>query len=159
MIVFFAFATWASTNVRQNESSANFCRQKWTFGRELNKRMFEACVDEQNEAWSALDQLKATHDNHAWFKTYVADGCRERWTKDAFTPPEMVAYCYRQEAEAFADLQTHRREAAYNAGGAEACFKVWQSTAGHVFGKTLECYRKRSEVPNYKLPRELESLL
>jgi hypothetical protein len=71
----------------------------------------------------------------------------------------MVSYCYNRELQSFNELKYQSKLASYNSGCAEACFKVWKSKTGMSFEKTEECYRKRSEAPNFALPRALFLLL
>ena len=147
-------------NAQATDAGAQeFCKTKWTTGTVLNQRMYEHCVEELTESQSQVTTFAQSHQSETWFKDVVQQGCVERWTKDGFVQAEMVSFCYKQELESYKELKYQSGLASYNSGCAEACFKVWKGKAGAVFGKTEECYRKRSEAPNFALPKSLLLLL
>lgn len=136
-----------------------FCRQKWTLGSGVNKRMLESCLDDLKDSAEQVARFETENATQPWFKLQSKPGCQQRWTKDGFTQNDMLIYCYRQEQAAVTELKYRSGLKSFNSGLAEACYKVWNSKLGLAFGKTFECYEKRTEVANFALPKVLSGIL
>jgi hypothetical protein len=139
-----------------NETS---CRIKWTDKGQLNKRMYESCVEELDFADKQFVIYQKQHENEAWFKNVAAPGCNEKWTHEGHLQTELALYCYRQEQAAFVELQYQSHLPSFNSACAEACYNVWKTKTGSALTKTFECYRARAEAPRPSLPKTLQLLI
>ncbi len=124
-----------SENEFQRDSQ-QICTQKWTKRGELDKRMYDHCMEGQMDGYEELKQLHQYADQDFYSET-AFPYCSAKWTKRGVSDARMMAHCLNQEVEGIKDVMYYRKqygESKVNeiAGRALAQFKSWNMAAYKV---------------------------
>ena len=141
LILVISTASLAETPVLKSkdaykEDSHKICHDKWTKRGELDRRMYNYCMQMQMDGYNELVQLHQ-YANQDFYSKTAFPYCQDKWTNRGVTDTRMMAHCLNQEVEGIKDVMYYREKYGEDrvnqiAGRALAQFKSWQMAAYKV---------------------------
>lgn len=124
------------TEEQYREDSHQICYDEWSTRGELDRRMYNHCMEQQAEAYRDLVHLHQYADQGFYANTSFPY-CNKEWTKRGITNVRMTVHCLNQEVEGIRDVMYFREqygESEVNAivGRALAQFGSWRMAAYQV---------------------------
>lgn len=96
------------SNLKSSYSDAQrVCTTEWTKRGELDQRMYNHCIEQQNESISGLAHIIDTQKGHRRYPLSLAY-CYQEWRKQGISNPRMTEHCMEQEIEAWKDIDYYR---------------------------------------------------
>ena len=118
------------------KDSQQICYDKWNKRGELDRRMYNHCMEGQMDGYEELKHLHQYADLNFYSDTSFPY-CRDKWTKRGISDTRMMAHCLNQEVEGIKDVVYYRKQYGEDkvsqiAGRAIAQFKSWNMAAYKV---------------------------
>ena len=140
MLSFSLFVMADTPSLKSKEAyerdSQQICYSKWNKRGELDRRMFDHCMEGQMDGYDELQHLHQFADQSFYSETSFPY-CRDKWTKRGVSDTRMMAHCLNQEIEGIRDVMYYRDiydEQVVNeiAGRALSRFNSWNMAAYRV---------------------------
>ena len=118
------------------KDSQQICYDKWNKRGELDRRMYNHCMEGQMDGYEELKHLHQYADQSFYSDTSFPY-CRDKWTKRGISDTRMMAHCLNQEVEGIQDVMYYRKQYGDEkvnqiAGRAISQFKSWNMAAYKV---------------------------
>lgn len=97
------------TEEQYRQDSHRICSEEWTKRGELDRRMYNYCMEQQSEAYQELLVLHKYADQ-AFYADTAFPYCSKEWTKRGITNVRMTVYCLNQEVEGIRDVMYFREQ-------------------------------------------------
>ncbi len=105
----FAQALELKSREEFRRDSHQICHQKWSTRGELDRRMYNHCMEQQMNGYQELVHLHGYSDQ-GWYAYTAYPYCSERWTKRGVSDARMIAHCLNQEREGIKDVMYYREK-------------------------------------------------
>ncbi|RRS07221.1 hypothetical protein EAG18_18370 [Pseudoalteromonas sp. J010] len=89
--------------------SHQICVKKWTKRNELDRRMYNHCMEGQMEGYEKVKELHLYADQDFYSKT-AYPYCIKNWTKRGVVDTRMLAHCLEKEVEGIKDVMYYRKQ-------------------------------------------------
>ncbi len=118
------------------KDSQQICYDKWNKRGELDRRMYNHCMNGQMDGYEELKQLHK-YANQSFYSDTAYPYCRDKWTKRGISDTRMIVHCLNQEIEGIKDVMYYRKQYGEDrvnqiVGRAIAKFKSWNMAAYKV---------------------------
>ncbi len=89
--------------------SNQICEKNWTKRGELDKRMYDHCMEGQMEGY---DKLKTLHEyvDQDFYSETAYPYCSKKWTKRGIVDTRMLSHCLKQEVEGIKNVIYYRKQ-------------------------------------------------
>lgn len=124
------------TEQAYREDAHRICAEKWTKRGELDRRMYNHCMEQQADAYKDLVQLHQ-YANQSFYSDVSFPYCSSRWTNRGVVDTRMIVHCLNQEVEGVKDVMYYRDQYGADqvnkiAAMALTQFKSWNMAAYKV---------------------------
>ena len=121
---------------KYEKDSQQICYQKWNKRGELDRRMYNHCMEGQSDGYKDVKNLHQYVDQ-SFYSNTAFPYCRDRWTKRGVANTRMMAHCLNKELEGIKDVMYYRKQYGEDqvnkiVGQAIAKFKSWNMAAYKV---------------------------
>lgn len=89
--------------------SYEICVKEWTKRGELNRRMYNYCMEQQMKAYYKLKELHFYADQ-SFYSDIAYPYCMKDWSKRGVVNTRMLVYCLEQEVEGIKDVMYYRKQ-------------------------------------------------
>lgn len=96
----------------RNEFSADsqqICYKKWNKRGELDSRMYNYCMEQQEKGYEKL-LYQNRYADQSFYSGTSFPYCHQRWTKRGVSDARMMAHCLEQEIEGIQDVMYYREQ-------------------------------------------------
>lgn len=109
-----SFAAMAGTPVLKSKEeyqkdSQQICYKKWNKQGNLDRRMYNYCMEGQMDGYKELNYLHQ-YANQKFYSDFAFPHCRDKWTKRGVSDTRMMAHCLNQEVEGIKDVMYYREQ-------------------------------------------------
>jgi hypothetical protein len=117
------------------------CKKEWTKRGELDKEMYNYCVEREKEGYDKMKRLEVKYKNYNWLQNLKSNIITE-WTKAGVTEWRMVGYTLEKEIDAFLDIQYGLAHNEFSKLKYENCYAYWKtSNPAKYWSMTLFCLK------------------
>ena len=105
----FAAEPQLKSKAEYKSDSQQICVKNWTKRGELDRRMYNHCMEGQMEGY---DKVKDLHQyaNQDFYSKTAYPYCLKNWTKRGVVDTRMLAHCLEQEIEGIEDVMYYRKQ-------------------------------------------------
>jgi len=120
--------------------SESYCADRWTKRGELDRRMYNFCLDQEEEGWFEAKGLYYKYIDYPWIDTLL-DFSIEKWSERGIIQYRMVGYQMGIEIEGYLDIEYLKKNNKVKKSTLEYCSNKW----GIEFRMINYCIEKTME--------------
>jgi hypothetical protein len=122
------------------QDAQNICTKKWSTRGELDRRMYNHCMEQQTEGYKDLVHLQKQYSNQGFYADVSFPYCRDKWTERGVADARMMVHCLKQEVEGMLDVAYYREKY-----GAERVDEIARRAIGQFKSWNMAAYRVKQQ--------------
>ena len=135
-------ANSASLKSFNKKAAENHCKKEWTKRGELDKGMYEFCMNNQREGYANAKHYIKEYKSVSFLSEIVSYAQKKWLTRKGFQY-NMVAFEIEKESEGFLDVKYDQENGIVDSKVYKRCFNKWMKKHEPLWTMVKYCYSER----------------